>query len=140
MNNKKLYIFIVILLLFSCQEKEIVIDSEEKRMFLASENIGYYRDGKGVLLYDQGKHQLVVNNKRHLFRLQSDRQEEYINVKLETMPRRQGRYVIISFTTFFMEEDISYLHIFECSRMLNDRMWFWNADTKEGIITPILDE
>lgn len=139
MNNRRLYIsIVVILLLFSCQEKEILIDSEEKAIFLKSEGLGYYKGGSSVLLYDKSRHQIVINFKRHLFRLQSDAQEEYINVMLETIPRSQGNHIIISFMLFSGEGAGSYVHLFECSRMSNDKMWFWNADTKQGIIIPML--
>lgn len=136
MNNK--YIFLLILLLFSCRENEVVIDSEEKRVFVESNQVGYHKGGRGVLLYDKEKHQIVVNSKRHLFRLQSDGQEEYINVTLEKMPRSKGDHIVIYFNVFSTEDNISYTHRFECSKMSNDKIWFWNVESKEGIIMPIL--
>lgn len=119
----------------SCR-KMVEIDSLEKQLFLEETAIGAYKDGHEYMVYKRGFHQLALNPRRHTFRIQADRQEEYFHLRLESYPRSLGVHVISSFEMKKGEILENYSFLFECSKMEGGKIWLWNKENKLGVILP----
>lgn len=123
-----------LLLLASCRENEVVIDSKEKELFLKSQDDGIYKNGIGIMLFDDSMHQKSYNMKRKTFRIQTDNQDEYFNVFFESMPKNKGVKILSDYVYYSNEEKVSSSILLECSQIEGDRVWFWEPDEKIGII------
>lgn len=126
---------LLIVLLASCR-KEIVIDSVEKGIFLEESELGCYKDGHDYVVYDPKLHQLALNPARHTVRLQTDNQEEYYHMSLESYPRSIGVNILADFHIKKGGQSVKYTFVFECSKIGDGKLWLWNKDSKLGVVIP----
>lgn len=126
----------IIVALSSCDKPRIIIDSDQKRAFLVSEKEGYYRNDAAILLFDEELHQKVLNKKRRQFRIQSDTQNEFINIELEAFPKSEGVHILTKFHYRKSDADLSMTILLECSKLTEEKMWLWNKESKIGLIVP----
>lgn len=121
-------------LTLSCHEREVVIDSLEKELFLKSEVDGLYRNGAGILVMDEKLHQKTYNLDRNTFRLQTDNQSEYFNAEFESLPKNKGVQILTKLTYYSEEEESTSTLLLECSKIEGRKLWFWDSNEKIGII------
>lgn len=104
-------------------------------MFVESDHMGLYVDGTRIFTYNELNHQLVYNKRRNIYRIQDDTQENYLNFRAETMPKSAGVSILCEIIYYNKGEyAISMNMIFECTRIDEDRIWFWNANEKMGVV------
>ncbi len=131
-----LVVLILLASLSSCERIKIVIDSEQKRAFLASEKEGYYRNDAAVLLFDEDLHQKSFNKKRKQFRLQSDDQNEFMNIEMEALPKSEGVHILTKFHYKTKGSGLSITLLLECSKLSDEKIWLWDKENKIGLIVP----
>jgi len=122
----------------SCTKNGVEIDSEEKKEFVNSNDIGLYHLGESYFLYDEYSMQLAISQKRHIVRIQTDSQNEYYSFMFENIPKNIGVHILVqcnSLCNGIKKQDIT---LMECTKLSDDYMWFWNKDEKKGIILPRL--
>ncbi len=134
----KKVLILIFIILNSCTNHEIRIDSLEKEKFLNSKDIGLYQDGIGLFIFDENSHQYAVNYKRNIFRFQDDTQSFFVNIELENSPQNVGVNIILNLTIMDNSEISSSMQLFECSKLNTEYFWFWNSDSKVGIIIPAI--
>lgn len=122
-------------LLTSCR-RDISIDSEEKELFLQNDDIGFYRNGNPVFVYRESFHQKAENPDRGAFRFQTDVQDTCLNATYTSEPRNVGVHVSIYMDYIEPMDRINAEYQFECSKINGSVIWFWNPETKSGIILP----
>lgn len=132
-----LVLFVVSVLMVSCRGKEIVIDSVEKQLFLEEKRIGCYKDGGEYMVYSPKDHQISYNSRRNNIRFQTDTQDEFYNLKMESMPRTEGVNILGEVSVGSRGEINDFTFVFECSKIENRQIWLWNKENKIGVIIPI---
>lgn len=125
---------IIICTASECGRNVVIVDSQEKKNFLESTEMGYYVDGKPFFIYDENIHQLCHNSKRNQIRIQTDNQNNFFNLALQSKPKTEGVRVVAQFDYSFFEDDGSYIILFECSKITEDYLWLWDAEEKRGLI------
>lgn len=120
----------------SCKEPfPVRIDSKEKEFFLYySEEEGLYSKGQPLLIYNASTHQRTDNRKRRQYRFQTDLQEIYMNIYLEKIPKETGVKINTNLDFRSPEHAISNANTMECSKIVQDKFWLWDASTKTGVI------
>lgn len=131
---KFILVIITLCTVSSCREKPIIIDSEEKRIFLETEATGLYIKGKPTIIYSESDCQMTYNKKRRQFRIQTDSQNNYFNVILESVPKTKGVNIITKLDYRINGEEKSLIMLFECSNISEENYWLWDGDTKTGVI------
>lgn len=114
----------------------MVVDSLEKELFLQKSVIGSYKDGHEYIVFDPNIHQIALNPKRHTFRIQNDRQDEYFHIEMDSYPRSLGVNIISSFVLKRGGENKEYSFVLECSKIEDGKLWLWSKENKLGIIIP----
>lgn len=129
-------VFLTFMVMNTSCNRLVEIDSLEKKLFLDEVQIGCFKDGHDYLVYNEAIHQLCINPRRHTFRLQSDNQEEYYHIDMESYPRYIGVSVIMTLDMCKGRESRNYTLLFECSKIEDGLIWLWNKESKLGIIVP----
>ncbi len=124
------------ILCISCR-KVVEIDSLEKKLFLEETVMGCYKDGHEYMVYQEELHQMSLNPKRHVIRIQSEDQKEYYHMDMESYPRSVGVNILADFSVSVEGSERGYTFVFECSRIDGGKMWLWNKENKLGIIIPV---
>lgn len=123
-----------LLLLSSCRENVIEVDSLEKELFLKESAEGIYRNGTALFRYNEQRHQRAANPGRLQFRIQTDGQDTCLNVIMEAIPRNAGLHITTSIDYRSPGELISNMSHLECSRIDGTKIWLWSRDNFTGII------
>lgn len=116
--------------------REVEIDSVEKGLFVESTQVGLYKDGKELLIYEEKIHQLSINSKRRIIRFQNDDQSTYCHLELETIPRSKGVNILATIAINMDDKKEDYTILLECSQIEGGNMWLWNKENKLGFIIP----
>lgn len=127
----------VLFLLSSCVGRKIEIDSKEKGEFLLKSDVGCYVRGGDLIVYDPLKHQLSVNVERGTFRIQTDMQNEFFHLELESLPKSIGVEILGNVVTGDNGALQEYAFLFECSKIENGKVWLWEKDDKIGVLIPV---
>ena len=141
-NIKYIYILVALSFFFiamsSCHRNKLSLNTPEKRTFVEMcKELGMYDNSKPVFIYNNVNYQLSVNNIRKSFRIQTDTQTQYLNVKLELMPIKVGDYVngeVVVYKT--QKEDLANYN-FQCYKIEDDKLWLWDDETQTAITFPI---
>lgn len=118
----------------SCREYPVHLDSPEKELFFYSEQEGLYSKGIPLLIYNNSIHQRAFNKRRKQYRFQTDMQDIYMNISLETIPQNAGTYLNTNLDFRSPEHAISNSITMECSKIQKNKYWFWDSGTKTGVI------
>ncbi|MFA5324603.1 MAG: hypothetical protein WC305_00375 [Bacteroidales bacterium] len=111
--------------------------SEEKKSFIAAEDIGLYIKGICVLNYDENTFQKSTNAIRKIFRIQMDNQEEYLHINYVSMSEYSDD-VVCKITYRLEDGEITILVIkFLIVQQTSKNYWLWNELQKTGVIVPI---
>ncbi|MEF9985847.1 MAG: hypothetical protein RSC28_01440 [Bacteroidales bacterium] len=81
-------IIAIAILSISCSKEEKLdpVIKAEREALLATSNIGFYKDGKPLLIFTKMSHQLVINPTQLRFRIQIDAADYYAEIKLSAFP------------------------------------------------------
>ena len=134
---KAVIILIFISVIFASCRRVVEIDSLEKKLFLEETVLGCYKDGHEYMVFQEGLHQMALNPKRHVIRIQSDDQKEYYHMDMESYPRSVGVNILADFSVSVEGSERGYTFVFECSRIDGGKMWLWNKENKLGITIPV---
>jgi len=139
-KNIILILFILNILGFfsSCTQHGVEIDSEEKKEFVNSSDIGLYNSGESYFIYDEYSMQMAISQKRHIVRIQTDSQDEYYSYMFENIPKNIGVHILVQCNSLYKGEKKQTITLMECTKLSENYMWFWDADEKKGIILPRL--
>ncbi len=122
------------ILSFTSSCRKVVIDSEEKDIFLHRQQIGIYTGGAELFIYNETKHQMCTNSSRGIFRIQTNSQDTCLNIALKGSPSRKGDFIMAELDYSDSGDRMEDMIQFECSKMSGDKLWFWDAYSKTGII------
>jgi len=133
------FICLCVLLCLSLQtscRREVLIDSEEKELFLKMGETGFYRNGNPVFIYSESLHQKAENRSRGVFRFQTDVQDTCLNVRYASEPGNVGVHILINLDYIEPMDRINSEYQFECSKITGSGIWLWDPETRNGIILP----
>ncbi|MBQ0006787.1 MAG: hypothetical protein KBS57_05230 [Alistipes sp.] len=125
---------LICILSFTSSCRKVVIDSEEKDIFLNRQHIGIYTGGAALFIYNETKHQMCTNSSRGVFRIQTISQDTCLNISLKENPSRKGDLIMAEIDYSDPTDRMEDLIQFECSGMSGNKLWLWNGHSKTGII------
>lgn len=135
MKNKSVILLVILLLLSSCRNS-IEIDSVEKEAFMQNETVGIYLMGNSVFTLNPSRHQETYNITRKQYRIQTDEQDTCLNIILETFPKNAGVHISTTLDYRDPKNILTNISLLECSKIYNDKIWFWDKKGSVGIIIP----
>ena len=133
MRNKFLLFVLLSVAFVSCSDS-IVLDSPEKQIFVDSSVEGLYEDGLPIFTYNSENHQIAFNEKRKMFRLQTDEQDSVLNVIFVQYPLKLGAVVPIRIEYRTPVDVFSSESNFELSRHDKNYIWLWDRRHKTGLV------
>ncbi len=124
-------------LISSCHNDPVVIDSDEKMKFLESSAQGYYSNGVEIFIYKDTLHQRCLNINRRSFRIQTNTQDSCLSLILDNMPNNLGVHIMASVNYFDTSKQLSSKLLLECSKIEQNKIWLWDAHGKNGFIIAV---
>ena len=148
--------------LFSCRKYENT-DGTSLQEFVQREECGLWGHGGFLFRYDEGNCQFSINPSRRQVRMQSDNQDDYVNILFSALPtpamtkvEAELRYrvgneeisniMFSAFPTHSMmkveaalrynvgNEEISNTSIMETVKVDGNKFWLWDSSNSLGII------
>lgn len=110
--------------------------SEKQIAFEGYDVIGLYLDCTGIILYNQDQYQFSRNDIRKQFRLQSDNQRRYFNIRfISEIPSEVGDSEFCSITYRLEPGEETDIIIKLCMvKKENGLRWLWNDSQAFGVI------
>lgn len=135
MKNKHIFtLAITVLVAAGCIQEGMT--SEE---FISSaEDISLTINGKRVMTYKEGTHQLGYNDEDVIFRVSDDRFSNFFIVNCLEVPQEEGQKTeaVLTYTT--ADDTIEKYCNFTVSKIDGDRIWLWDGSKKIGAVVRLL--
>lgn len=102
--------------------------------FVKREECGLFGHGGFLFRYDEGNCQFAINTARRQARMQSDSQEDYVNVQFSAFPSPTSMNVEAALRYKVGNEEISCRCLMETVRVEDNKFWLWDNTNSLGII------
>lgn len=132
MNRKVLMLSLITLLVTSCTQVRPPHSIEEEK-FCNYTELGFYNEGRPLIVYDKYQHQISINSQRKEFRIQNDNQDIFFDIKvLSTL--RFGESVNCDLHLKTQRVNNHYILESDVVKVQNNKYWIWNEEYKSGVI------
>lgn len=131
---KKIALFSILIFSFwSC--KDIVKPQEPSALFIENNSAyGLYVDGRQVFVFDESLHQTSLSDNQ--FRIQTDAQDKYFNIKFVAIPSQIGQSTNATITANGLSNITNGPYLMVLKKLDADRLWLWIDSKKLGAIIP----
>lgn len=119
--------------LFSCR-KYGNTDGTSLQEFVQREECGLWGHGGFLFKYDEENCQFSINPSRRQVRMQSDNQEDYVNIMFSAFPTHSMMKVEAALRYNVGNEEISNTSIMETVKVDGNKFWLWDSSNSLGII------
>lgn len=122
-------------LLMSCRDNEP--DTPEKMSFMERSDHGYYRE-VSALFVDDGDIDLqdCINKNRYQYRIQTNDQISFLNLRFSSAPRRLNSYVDMELEYQHNDTYIAEAIEMRIVKVDGSTIWLWNSKDLIGVIIP----
>ena len=104
----------------------------------SSDGVSLTINGKQVMTYKEGTHQIGYNDEEVQFRVSDDNFSNFFVVKCTAVPKEQGQ-TIESLLTYTTDSDILEKSCnFTVSKIEGDMVWLWDGKKKIGAVVRLL--
>ena len=104
----------------------------------SSDGVSLTINGKQVMTYKEGKHQIGYNDEEVQFRVSDDKFSNFFVVKCTEVPKEQGQ-TFEALLTYTTDNDIlEKLCYFTVSKIDGDMVWLWDGSKKIGAVVRLL--
>ncbi|MBO5919432.1 MAG: hypothetical protein J6Q34_02950 [Bacteroidales bacterium] len=124
---------VAVALLFSCRKDEET-DGAGMQDFVKRVECGLWSHGGFLFRYDQENCQFSINHARRLVRMQSDNQEDYVNIIFSALPTPAMTKVEAALRYKVGNEEISNISNMETVKIDSNKFWLWDSSNCLGII------
>lgn len=133
-----LYIILHLLFLFSCDGKEGPEKETDVNYFIKQADAGLYVKGECLFRYTDTECQMALNKLRKMVRMQTDWQEQYVNMVFSALPlpEKGAEAVQVKVHCKTEEEQRELLLDMVTVKKHEGMYWLWNDDSRTGIILP----
>ena len=125
---------VAITLLCSCN-KEGKRTGTDMLEFEKREECGLFGHGGFLFRYDESNCQFSINPVRKQVRMQSDSQDDYVNMQFTAFPSPASTDVEVMLRYKVGNEEISCTCNMETVKYENNKFWLWDSGNNLGIIT-----
>lgn len=125
---------VAVVLLFSCNKDEKREDSGMQE-FVQREECGLFGHGGFLFRYDEENCQFSINPARRQVRMQSDSQEDYVNMQFSAFPSSAAAEIEVVLRYKVGYEEISCQCIMEPVKYEGNKFWLWDNTNSLGLIT-----
>lgn len=114
----------------------VITKSQERQQLESSYTEGLYLKGAIALAYNQAMYQRAASRDRGTYRIQSDDQTRYLNIRYgERIPSREGEEVECEIHyRLGAEESTTLIVKLVVIRTSEEYIWLWNEFQKVGVI------
>ena len=131
--NRLLIAVFGIVVLFSCN-KEDKSEGYGLQQFMKREECGLFGYGGFLFRYDEENCQFSINLARKQARMQSDSQEDYVNVQFSAFPSTASMKVEVAIRYKVGNEEIASRCLMETVKVEGNKFWLWDHESSLGII------
>ena len=122
-----------IALLFSCKKDEKRADAGLQE-FIKREECGLFGHGGFLFRYDEASCQFAINPARKQVRMQSDSQDDYVNIQFSEFPSPTSMNAELLLRYRVGNEEISSRCNMEAVKYEDNKFWLWDSGNNLGII------
>ena len=128
---------IILLSIFLASCRGVEPDTPEKLSFLTQTNHGYYKEMEAVFVNDGNIDlQESINNNRYQFRIQSNDQSRFLNLKFASAPKRVNSYVDMECDYYYYGTYLKETYEMHVTKVDASIIWLWNTQANLGVIIP----
>ncbi len=131
--SKLLIAAVAIALLFSCRKDEET-DGAGLQAFVERGECGLWSHGGFLFRYDEESCQFSINPARRQIRMQSDNQDDYVNILFSVLPTPAMTRVEASLRYKVGNEEISNIANMETIKIDGNKFWLWDNSNNLGLI------
>ena len=124
---------VAIALLFSCRKDEKT-DGASMQEFAERAECGLWSHGGFLFRYDEANCQFSINTFRRQIRMQSDNQDDYVNILFSALPTPEMTKVEAALRYRVGNEEISNISNMETVKIDGNKFWLWDNSNCLGII------
>lgn len=133
-KNHIFFLIFTILILTGCFREGMTLEK-----FLGStDEISLTINGKTVMTYEEGTHQLGYNDADVIFRVSDDNFSNFFIVNCADFPQEEGQRTEALLTYTTDNDIIEKLCNFTVSKIEGDKIWLWDGSKKIGAVVRLL--